>query len=196
MLSLLYACLDAAFAAVFLIPLYLYLNKRKFHDWKKAFGYFVFSIYLCAMFAVVGLPDVLYIRFEPNFNFIPFAYMLSDYMNSLLNVILFLPMGFFLPMFWEKFRGLGPALLFGFCTSLLIEILQIFTFRATDVNDLITNTFGTLLGWSVFKLLALVYRRNFPAGNPREIYWVCGSAFIVMFFFQPFLANFLFGMFL
>lgn len=37
--------------------------------------------------------------------------------------------------------------------SLLIEIIQLFTFRAIDVDDLLMNSLGTLLGYFVAKLL-------------------------------------------
>ena len=88
--------------------------------------------------------------------------MFSDCKNSLLNVLLFVPLGFFLPLFWKKFSAFGYTLLFGFCTSLLIELLQIFTFRATDVNDLMTNTVGTVLGY----LLARIVLKLFPGTEP------------------------------
>ena len=112
--------------------------------------------------AVVGLPCITYIRLDFNYNFVPFLHMFSDYRSSLLNVLLFVPLGFFLPLFWKKFSAFGHTLLFGFCTSLLIELLQIFTFRATDVNDLMTNTVGTVLGY----LLARVVLKLFPGTKP------------------------------
>lgn len=37
--------------------------------------------------------------------------------------------------------------------SLSIEILQLFTFRATDVDDLIMNTTGALVGYGIAKLI-------------------------------------------
>lgn len=137
--------LEAGVAAVILVPLFLVVNRIYFHDLGRTVGYLIFAIYLAGVDAVVGLPCITYIRLGFNYNFVPFLYMFSDCKNSLLNVLLFVPLGFFLPLFWKKFSAFGYTLLFGFCTSLLIELLQIFTFRATDVNDLITNTVGTVL---------------------------------------------------
>lgn len=182
-------CLDAAIAAVVLVPLFLYMNKRYFHDIKRAAGYLVFAIYLSGMFAVVGLPDIRYVRFDPHFNFIPFAYMFSDYENSLLNVLLFVPLGFFLPVFWQRFRKITATVLFGFCISLLIEVLQIFTLRASDVNDLMTNTFGSLIGWCIGRIFLRLVPAALPGKRIKEVYVVCGAAFAVMFFVQPFLAD-------
>lgn len=182
-------CLDAAIAALVLAPFFLYLHRRRFLDKIKTVGYFLFAVYLSAMFAVVGLPDIRYIRFDANINLTPFLYMFSDYENSLLNVLLFIPLGIFLPLFWQKFYKLHWTVLFGFSISLLIEVLQLFTFRATDINDLMTNTFGTLLGWCVGRILLRFIPAMVPGENTRELYLVCGTVFFVMFFIQPFLAD-------
>ena len=182
-------CFDAAVSAIFLVPLFLYLNKHYFHDRTRTMGYVLFAIYLSGVFAVVGLPDIRYIRFDFRYNIVPFAYMLTDLTNTLLNVALFIPMGFFLPVFWERFSRLPHAVLFGFFTSLLIESLQIFTLRATDINDLITNTAGTLLGWILARISLHFVPDWIPGHRNREVYMVCGSAFAVMFFVQPFLAD-------
>ena len=37
----------------------------------------------------------------------------------------------------------------GLAVSLGIELLQIFTFRLTDIDDLITNTAGTVIGYEI-----------------------------------------------
>lgn len=188
-------CLDAAIAALPLIPLYLYLNRHYFHDRKRMLGYLLFAIYLSGVFAVVGLPDIRYIRFAPRYNFRPFAYMFSDWKSTVLNVVLFLPMGFCLPLFWQRFRGFPHATLFGFFSSLFIESAQIFTLRATDVNDLMTNTFGTFLGWCLARLLLWRCPKLSPGHRTKEVYVVCGSAVAVMFFFQPYLAAALWPLF-
>ena len=195
MQRIIWMCLDAAVAAVFLIPLFLYLNKRYFHDKWRMLGYMLFAFYLSGMFAVVGLPDIRYVRFDIRINTVPFLYMFSDLTSTLLNVALFVPLGFFLPVFWQRFLSFPRAVLFGFFCSLFIESLQIFTLRASDINDLMTNTFGTLLGWILARLLLPLVPGWKPGHRIREVYVICGSAFGVMFFLQPFLADALFALF-
>ncbi len=182
-------CLEAAIAAVILIPVFFILNRLCFRDRAKAICYFLFSVYLSAVDSVVGLPSVLYVRFDPNINLTPFAYMFSDFRNSFLNVLLFVPLGFLLPVFWRHFKKLHWTLLFGFCTSLLIELLQLFTFRATDVNDLITNTFGTFLGWCLARVLLRFAPGITPSWKTGELFLVSGVTLAVMFFLQPFLSD-------
>lgn len=187
-------CLDAGVAALILLPIFLLLNRYRLHSMKRTLQLLVLAIYLSGMFAVVGLPDVCYVRFDPNMNLRPFAYMFSDFMNSILNVVLFLPLGLLLPVYWKRFRNFAPAVTAGFCLSLLIEFLQIFTHRASDVNDLITNTLGTAVGWTAARMLLPVTGEAWGSENHRDLYISGGIVFGVMFFLQPFLMKWITGL--
>ena len=68
------------------------------------------------------------------------------------NTMIFLPMGFFPALLWRGRHWLH-GLLAGFCASFAIEFLQLFVGRATDLDDLILNTFGALIGGLLFQLL-------------------------------------------
>ncbi len=71
--------------------------------------------------------------------------------NFLGNVILFVPFGLFIPLLWNV--SAKKTVLIGFLSSLLIETCQLFLIRATDVDDLLLNTSGVLLGVAVFQFL-------------------------------------------
>lgn len=71
----------------------------------------------------------------------------------MLNIVLFIPLGFFLPLLYKKYDSLGKIALVGFLVSLSIEIAQMFGTGATDINDLITNTVGACLGFIICKWL-------------------------------------------
>lgn len=69
---------------------------------------------------------------------------------------MFLPIGFFAALLSDKPRWWkGPLEAFGL--SLFIEFFQLFVSRGTDVDDLILNTLGGLLGHWVFLLLQWSY---------------------------------------
>ena len=186
------AAVDVIPAAVILVPFFLILSLTVYRrNWKKCVFYCLFSLYMATVFSLVGIPNVTYVRFELNLNLIPFVGIAGDFKNSCLNVLLFIPMGFFLPVLWRKFRRAGAAILFGTMMSLVIELLQIFTFRATDVNDLLTNGLGTFLGW---KLAACLIRkapavRNMANHNRvGELYALLLITFAIMFFVHPYLS--------
>ncbi len=69
------------------------------------------------------------------------------------NVVLFLPLGIFLPWLWPKNRRLWrvAAVTAGIIT--LVEVTQLFTLRGScDVDDLILNVAGACLGYGLYRL--------------------------------------------
>lgn len=72
-----------------------------------------------------------------------------------LNALLFVPLGAALPVLWRS-CGMSKTVTIGFSLSLLIELSQLFNYRATDIDDLLMNTLGTLLGYLLY---TLIFRR-------------------------------------
>lgn len=78
------------------------------------------------------------------FNSDSFVYSL---INLVGNILIFSPIGFFPPLLWKQKIPLLSAALWGFTVSLFIESCQFFTYRTTDIDDLILNTMGACLGY-------------------------------------------------
>ncbi len=75
--------------------------------------------------------------------------------NTLGNVLLFIPLGIFLPLLWMRFRSIKSVLLAISFTSLLIEITQLLTATGVfDVDDILLNTFGGVIGYAIFTTTA------------------------------------------
>lgn len=186
------ALMEAAAASLFLIP---FLLRRGTHKENRTFTILqiLFTVYLSAVYAVAGLPCIFYIRFRPHLNTIPFLYMFSDHTTSLLNVLLFLPFGIFLPVLWTTFRSLFRTVLCGLLLSAAIEFLQIFTYRATDVNDLITNTLGTLLGYFIGMIIVKTFPKPASCSTISTFSSLLLAVFCVMFFIQPLFLRILFS---
>ena len=73
-------------------------------------------------------------------------------MDTLLNVLLFVPLGLFLPLLYGEFDSIRKIATAGFLISLSVEIIQMFGFGATDINDLMTNTIGACLGYGIYTI--------------------------------------------
>ena len=146
---LLYSLVDVLSAAVVAVPLvWLFQRFRGERGWTRYVLSGLFVLYLCEMFDVVGIPAAQYIRWEPNISLIPFSdetHWLG--VQRVLNAVMFAPFGFLLPVLWRGCRKWGVTTLAGFLLSLTIEILQMFCFRATDVDDLLMNTLGAGFGF-------------------------------------------------
>jgi len=63
------------------------------------------------------------------------------------NIGMFAVPGFMFPLLWKKFEGWKQTVSVCFLMSLAIEIIQLFSGRSTDVDDLMLNTLGGLLGF-------------------------------------------------
>ncbi len=190
MYRLRYIAIDVLTAAAVMLPLLAILWKAAYHNAAKTLVHGMFALYLAAVWSAVGMPSVWSVDFDPALNFVPFVDMVSDFKNAMLNVVLFVPLGLLLPLLWKRYRGLKRTVLFGFGMSLSIEVLQLFTFRTTDINDLITNVTGTVLGYLLARwLLPKVPARWKPGENGRELAGIMGMTALVMGVIQPLLAS-------
>ena len=173
-----------------LIPVFSVLNITRFHSIKKITQYFVFATYLAAVYLFVGLPTLQFMRFDLSLTLMPFLPMIADFKNTILNIILFIPLGIMLPFLWKKYNTLSETLIFGFSMSLAIELLQILTYRATDINDFIANTVGAVLGYFVFRTTSCIFPSVTKfAGRKNDFAVIMVSVFAVMFLAQPYLAT-------
>ena len=66
------------------------------------------------------------------------------------NILLFIPLGFFIPMVYEKMRFLHKTLWISFLITFSVEFIQFFIGRSSDIDDIITNLFGAMIGYGVF----------------------------------------------
>lgn len=76
-------------------------------------------------------------------------------LNLLANLLLFSPLGFFLPVFWERFRKFKCIIEIGLIVSFCVEVIQFFVGRSSDIDDVILNTFGVITGFAVYKFFRL-----------------------------------------
>ena len=78
------------------------------------------------------------------------------------NIVMFAPLGFFPKLLWRRWHW-WKSVLVGFCASFTIEFVQFFIGRSSDIDDVILNTAGALVGW----LLARLVMRLCPGVTAR-----------------------------
>ena len=96
-------------------------------------------------------------------NLKPFVYwfdyptMKEAMLNLIGNAAMFIPLGIVWPAVFKRLNTHGKVIAAGVGISLTIEILQLpFFNRATDIDDLILNSVGFLMGYGIY--LAVVRR--------------------------------------
>ncbi len=82
-------------------------------------------------------------------------------LNIIGNVAAFIPFGLLLPTVRSRRHYFGHALASGILFSLLIETVQLVTRVGTfDVDDIMLNAAGCVIGYLLFRLLQLRGRRS------------------------------------
>ncbi|WP_438495319.1 VanZ family protein [Paenibacillus sp. IHBB 3054] len=76
------------------------------------------------------------------------------------NIIMFIPCGFFVPSVFSWARAFGRTALVIFCWSFFIEFSQYFIGASADIDDIILNLLGGILGYAVFAFLSLCFQRT------------------------------------
>ena len=99
-------------------------------------------------------------------NLIPFVNLL-DYeskrdllLNLIGNCAMFIPTGILTPILYKHLNSFKKTVLTGFLISLSIEILQLpFAVRASDVDDLILNSLGCLMGYGIYLIIKRIQKK-------------------------------------
>lgn len=164
--------LTAVLSLLSYLPLYIYrrktAGKRPFirHLTVYACIGVVWSILFITIF-LGGIP----VEFPVGYHFlnlVPFVWVRETYAMGfdkmieqlLMNVAMLIPLGIFLPAALSSMRKWWKVL---FCIALFIlcvETVQYFIGRSADVDDLIMNTFGGMIGYGIFQILDRCFGRQ------------------------------------
>ncbi len=140
---------------------YLIKNNRHFTFYKELF-YLVTIIYVLALFQIVTREDV--VSWSTN-NFIPFREIFRYKLGSRLfvknvigNIILFVPFGFFASFYLENKKP-KLTIFMSIVASLTIEFVQMSIGRVFDVDDIILNTLGGIIGFYLYYYLVDISKK-------------------------------------
>jgi glycopeptide antibiotics resistance protein len=180
MVELSFLFLEVAFMVMWLIVRIAIWIKQKQIDWKREAVLLLMYINLAVILRFTFFPmSKVDGRIQPlvldiatafpfRVNLFPLV-NLFDYDSKrdlLLNVIgnaaMFVPSGIVLPIVYKRLNTFWKVLWTGSGISLCIEILQLpFRVRATDIDDLILNTIGVIVGYGIYIWIQCV-RRTIP----------------------------------
>lgn len=76
------------------------------------------------------------------------------------NVMLFIPLGFFVPVVFRRKRKLYQTAAVAFAMTFGVEFVQYFIGRSADIDDVITNLFGALIGYGLYKVCAMLFGKQ------------------------------------
>ena len=177
MIEIYYPIMVLIISVLWILARILCCRKSGFFSWKRELQ--LMLVYICIIvvvrftFCPFGKVDgkIQPLLFDPSqilpfrLNFLPLVYLFDypDPREILLNVIgntaMFIPLGIIWPSVFPKLRPFGRSMAAGIGCSLLIEILQLpFFDRVSDIDDLILNSLGFLVGYLLWLLTTSIIK--------------------------------------
>ncbi len=131
-------------------------NRKPFILYKEIFSLF-FLIYILCLFQVVTFEDANF--YLAGNNFIPFQeitrYRFGSrlfFKNVIGNIVLFIPYGLFASSF-AKLDKPFHTLALVFFASITVETTQLAIGRVFDIDDILLNVIGGMLGYGIYRLI-------------------------------------------
>ena len=115
---------------------------------------FLFGIYIMCLFTVVTYQDIQsygsnYIPFKEMFRYTLWSNLFIK--NVIGNMVMFVPYGFFLG-FFVKVNKVSTAFILTSIVSITVEIIQKNIGRVFDIDDIILNVIGGIIGFVIYKI--------------------------------------------
>ena len=132
---------------------YLIKNRQNFIFYKEVFMLF-FIVYMMCLFYVVTFQDIDVVK--SGYNIIPFKEMFRYKIGSRLffknvigNLLMFIPFGFFTAYILREIK-LRWVFIITLIISIAIEIIQTKIGRIFDIDDVILNVVGGVVGFLIY----------------------------------------------
>lgn len=164
-------------------------DKSKFVLHEEIFN-LLFLAYLVMLFQLVTSQDLP----GGGTNLMPFREIMrypvgsnSFYKQVIGNIVLFIPLGYFATSY-ANIKGLGTITLVSLLSSLTIEGVQHYIGRSFDIDDIMLNLVGGILGCLIYKFLDYI-KEKLP--NCLRKTWIYNVLWILILLFSSlFLLNY------
>ncbi len=169
------SAIGIACMAVLYAPVCFLLRKRV--PPKKQIACFLFGacvIMVLAATVVVGATGTA--AADRSLNLVPFRVFQETWdmpqpkkiAQTVANIVMFIPLGFMLPTAFRGMRYFWKTALSLTLFSLAIETAQYFTGRSADIDDLMLNASGGILGYLAFFIISKLVRKKRPRKSRRK----------------------------
>ncbi len=143
------------FIVVISLLRFFYLkNHREKFSFYKEFWYVLAIMYIWLLFEILTMTEL---NSTSGINLVPFSeilrYKIGTKMfnyNVLGNIIIFIPFGYLVGSYVNS-KNIWPVLLTAISTSVVVEFVQLRIGRSFDIDDIILNIVGAIIGYIVYK---------------------------------------------
>lgn len=148
--------------AISLIRFFYLQNHRERFCFHKEFCYLLAIIYIWLLFEILTMTEL---NGSSGMNLVPFSEILRyefgtkmfNY-NVLGNIIIFIPFGYLIGVYVNP-KKIWPVLVTSLITSGVVEFVQMRIGRSFDIDDIILNVLGCIIGYLLYIGLSAINRR-------------------------------------
>lgn len=88
-------------------------------------------------------------------------FSLLELRNIIFNILMFIPLGFVMPLLFKKCEKFYITYFLGLCMTISIEVLQLISKRGIfEIDDIINNTLGCMIGYGIVMIFFLFSPKN------------------------------------
>ena len=134
---------------------YIIRNDRKTFCLHSEIFNLIFIVYLLVLFQLVTSQDLV----GGGTNLTPFKEILryeitsTSFMKQVIgNILLFVPLGYYIAHYCKMKSVVGVTIV-SLLSSATIEIVQHYIGRSVDIDDVILNVFGGIIGYLIYKVI-------------------------------------------
>lgn len=151
---------------------YLRINHEKFVFYKE-FWNLVFVVYVLILFQLLTDSEI---NTSGGLNLVPFTEMFRYrfgstlfYSNVVGNILIFLPFGYFVSGYVRASK-ISHILFISAISSFTVELVQLQIGRSFDVDDVLLNVMGAILGFLVFIALNAI-KKHMPRFLQSDLFY-------------------------
>ena len=140
---------------------YLILHHKKITIYKEIFA-LIFIIYMLLLFELLTATDT---NTYHGVNITPFAEISRYQFGSRLfninvfgNILIFIPFGMFIAAYINS-KKVFPVFIVALLTSTVVELVQLKIGRSFDIDDIMLNVIGSIIGYLLYKCLKSIKRK-------------------------------------
>ena len=170
--------------AISLIRFFYLQNHREKFCFYKEISYLVSIIYIWLLFEILTMTEF---NNTAGMNLTPFSeilrYKVGSEMfnyNVLGNILIFLPFGYLIGVYVNP-KKIWPIIITTFLTSLSIEFVQLKIGRSFDIDDIILNVVGGILGYLLYIGLSAIHR-HLPDIFKSELFYNIIAIVLILIF--------------
>ena len=153
---IIFALIFFGVVVVLYLPVFLVLRKQGVGILRQvSYLLFAWSLLLIIFVTIFFMPPTS----NRILNLTPFYWFRYDritrinLLETIGNVVMFIPFGFLLPVVFAKTRKFYVLVITVFLMSFSIELIQYFIGRIADIDDLIENVVGGMFGFGLFAMV-------------------------------------------